>query len=77
VKTGPGQFYGVISTVTQTTAVTCYDNTAASGTALWVGTPTPTAPSVGIPSSGIQYLTGLTCIIATSVVAPGYTILWK
>ena len=77
IKAGPGIFYGAFSTAIQTTVTTCYDNTAASGVIIWNGTLTPTAPSTGIPSSGVQFLTGLTCVIATSVVAPGYGILWK
>lgn len=76
VKTGPGIFYGVTSTVTQTTVVTCYDNTAASGNAIYTNTPT-TATPLGAPAVGITFTTGLTCIIATSVVAPGYIVLWR
>lgn len=76
-KTGPGIFYGVDSTAIQTTVVTCFDNTAASGKILWTGTPTPTAPAIGIPGPGIAFVIGLTCQIATSVVAPGYMILWN
>lgn len=77
VKASPGIFFGVTSQATQATVVSCFDNTALSGPLLWTGTPTAVAPSVGIPAGGIAFTTGLTCAIATSVVAPGYTVLWK
>lgn len=76
IKAGPGIFFGVTSTVAQTTVVTCWDNTAASGNVIYQNTTTLATP-LGPPPGGLATLIGITCSIATSVVAPGYTVLWK
>lgn len=76
IKVGPGTFFGVTSPATQTTVTTCYDNTAASGPIIFQNTVTAASP-FNAPASGIAFNTGLTCVIATSIVAPGYIVLWK
>jgi hypothetical protein len=72
-------FYGVASSVTQLTVVSCFDNSALSGPLLYVGTPT-VATALGIPAippAGVTLASGfVTCAIATSVVAPGYIVYW-
>lgn len=72
-------FYGIGSTATQITAVSCFDNTALSGPQLYTGTPTASSV-VGAgqsPSVGVTLASGsVTCAIAASVVAPGYIIYW-
>lgn len=75
IKTGPGLFFGVHSLGVQTTVVSCFDNTALSGTQVYAGTPTGASDfNAAYP---INFLIGLTCAIATSIVAPGYLVLWR
>lgn len=77
-RVGPGVFYGIQTLATQATLVTCYDSTVASGSIILQSTPvanTTGAPSVAVP--GVAVNNGITCIIATSIVAPGFLILWK
>lgn len=77
-RVGPGVFYGIQTLATQTTLVTCYDNTAASGSIIFQST--PAANTTGVPATavpGVAVNNGITCVIATSIVAPGFLILWK
>lgn len=79
VKQGVGTFYGIMGIGVQTTIVTCFDSLTLTGTQIYTGTPTPTSglTTLGAPPLGITLTIGLTCAIATSVVAPGYLILWR
>jgi hypothetical protein len=77
-RVGPGVFYGIQTLATQATLVTCYDNTAASGSIIFQST--PAANTTGVPATavpGFAVINGITCVIATSIVAPGFLILWK
>jgi hypothetical protein len=78
VKTTSGIFYGVIPLATQITVITCYDNTALSGQPIYINTPTINVNTayyaLGQP---IKFTIGLTCAIATSIVAPGFLVLWN
>jgi len=78
VKASPGIFYGVIPLATQATVITCYDNTALSGQQIYINTPTINVNTayyaLGQP---IKFTIGLTCAIATSIVAPGFLVLWN
>ncbi len=78
VKTTSGLFYGVLAIATQTTAVTCWDSPTNSGQIIFVATPVPSGSSVlNALGSGLRFFNGLTCQISTSIVAPGYLILWN
>lgn len=72
-------FYGVGSVATQITVVSCFDNNALSGTQIYSGTPTAASNlTASLPASGVNLTSGfVTCAIATSVVAPGYTVFWS
>lgn len=78
IKNGPGLFYGIDPLAIQTTVISCWDNTTNSGQLLYNSTP---APSGGMAlqavGNAIRFFTGLTCQISTSIVAPGFLVLWN
>jgi hypothetical protein len=78
IKYTPGIFYGVIPLASQTTIITCWDNTVASGQAIYINTPTINVNTayyaLGQP---IRFTIGLICQIATSIVAPGFLVLYN
>ena len=67
IKNGPGVLLGVISNGVQTNVLSCYDNTAASGTLIYTAT-LSVLGQTQLFTPGVQYTTGLTCIVPTSIV---------
>lgn len=59
--TGVGRLHGVLTTTVGATAFTCYDNTAASGTLIF-DQALSALGIVTLPSGGIAFTTGLTCV---------------
>lgn len=61
IVTGAGRLHGVLTTTTGATAFTCYDNTAASGTLVF-DQALASLGFVTLPSGGVPFSTGLTCV---------------
>jgi hypothetical protein len=69
VKTGTGVFWGATSAGVQTNALSCYNNTSATGTPLWTGILSSVGANItGLPPGGIAYTVGLFCVVPTAIV---------
>lgn len=68
IKYGPGDFHGlIISAISNNSAITVYDNTAASGTILFAsGAMPPNTTPIQLDFGGISFNIGLTLVIATA-----------
>jgi len=80
LKYGPGNLHGIIfgNTPTASGTITIYDNTAASGTILWVGTVRAVVnvnTPVSIDFKGLPFNTGLTVVTAAN--ASDFTVVYE
>lgn len=68
IKYGPGDFHGLIlSAIANNSAITVYDNTAASGRVLFAsGTMPPNTTPIQLDFGGINFNIGLTLVIAAA-----------
>lgn len=68
IKYGPGDFHGlIISAIANNSAITVYDNTAASGTILFAsGAMPPNTTPIQLDFGGVSFNIGLTLVIATA-----------